>query len=350
MTLRMRQWGRLIVVVAMVGGMIPGLTTPVLAAALSVAMTGTDVGNCTLAACRHIGYAINQASSGATITVAAGLYTESLTIDRALTITGAGAGNTFVDGGQAARVVMVNADVTATINGVTIQNGATVAGDDGGGILNQGTLALANVTVQNNSATPLWSAGDVVTGGRGGGVANTSAGMLTMTATTVTGNTAHTAWNLSGGYIEGSIGGGGIYNAGTLVIQGNSAITNNTAETSPDGGPPGGTQKGGRPGWRGYPERLRGHALHLQHDHQQQFGGVRIRRGDLHPIHWGSNTITIDHSTISGNVAYYYAINVIAPLTITNSTISGNLPYTSGNMLVGGGAINTVQWRLHHSR
>ncbi|MCH8902269.1 MAG: CSLREA domain-containing protein, partial [Chloroflexi bacterium] len=142
-------------------------------------------GNCTLRA------AIEEANALAgadTITLPAGSYALTggeLDITDDLTITGAGPATTFVDGGLVARVFRISS-ATVEISGVTIQNGAT-GSLGGGGILNDGTMTLTNVTVSGNSASE-----------DGGGIFNN--GTMTLTDVTVSGNsTTTTVSNISSG-------------------------------------------------------------------------------------------------------------------------------------------------------
>jgi hypothetical protein len=62
--------------------------------------SGNDSHNCSSSttACKTIGHAISLASSGDTIMVAAATYTENLTVNLILTIDGAGASTTIIDG------------------------------------------------------------------------------------------------------------------------------------------------------------------------------------------------------------------------------------------------------------
>jgi CSLREA domain-containing protein len=70
-----------------------------------------------------------------------------LTIDKDLTLTGPGASSLAVSGNNASRVMQVNTGVTVVLSGLTIQNGSDPGFDGGGGIRNNGTLTLANVTL-----------------------------------------------------------------------------------------------------------------------------------------------------------------------------------------------------------
>lgn len=149
---------------------------------------------------------------------------------------------------------------TATANGYVIKNSGKLtikntAGtgvikggntqDAGGGIYNEGILALQGGTIQDNKANL----------GYGGGIYNSGTGELNITGGTITKNTAlngggiYNAGTLtfSNGTISNNnvtsnvesftsaIDGGGIYNAGTMTISGG-AITNNTVYTGKGAG------------------------------------------------------------------------------------------------------------------
>jgi predicted outer membrane repeat protein len=146
----------------------------------------------------------------ATINVAAGTYTELVTIPRDVTIRGEGQERTVVDGGGRGPVVLINSS-RVTIGGMTIQNGeASSAGGRGifgGGIRNGGTLTIESSTFSNNRALR-----------SGGGIFND--GTLTVKNTTFAGNRAPL--------------GGGIFNGGTLTIE-NSTFSGNRAIESGGG-------------------------------------------------------------------------------------------------------------------
>jgi hypothetical protein len=149
--------------------------------------------------------AVNDATC-ATINVAAGTYTELVTINRNVTIRGDGQDVTFVDGSGSGRVFEIS-QVTVTIKGVTIQHGNAGFGL-GGGIANFGTLTVMNSTLAGNTGLD----------GFGAGIANL--GTLTVANSTITDNTA-------------GVEGGGLFNRGTLTVQ-NSTVADNTAGV--DGG------------------------------------------------------------------------------------------------------------------
>jgi uncharacterized repeat protein (TIGR01451 family) len=160
-----------------------------------------------------------NATSGATITVPAGTYTLTingqgenanatgdLDITAGMTIVGAGADVTIIDGGGNDRVFDVRVNAAVMLSNLTIRNGNPGAGNDGGGVANStGPLTLTNVTISGNTARD------------GAGIYNNS-GTVTLTNVTVSGNTA-------------TRNGGGIYtNSGSVAlinvtVSGNSAVT-----------------------------------------------------------------------------------------------------------------------------
>jgi hypothetical protein len=149
--------------------------------------------------------AIDAATSGDTITIAAGVYAEFIQINfnkPNLTLLGAGANATYLDGAHAHPVLAVTGD--ATIRGVTIRNGQS--GNGAGVMLNSATLHLSACVITHNQAT---SAG-------GGGIDN-YAGSLNIDTCTISDNQAP------------NYDGGGINNSGALFVT-NSIISGNSAK------------------------------------------------------------------------------------------------------------------------
>lgn len=213
-----------------------------------VSTVGTDTGDCSAAACATIAYAISQAAAGDTISVAAGIYTQSdIAVDKNLTISGAGASSTIVQvkaapgvgtQGRIFNVGSLNPASVVTISGLTMRNGYLVGilpstPVVGAGILNRGNLTILNSAIMDNR---------VDTYGFGTGIL--SSGTLILTNTAITGGVG----NNDGGAINFNVGsnatitnctfsgnstfaGGGamsIDTNGTITIR-NTTITNNTA-------------------------------------------------------------------------------------------------------------------------
>ena len=142
----------------------------------------TATGGCTVRAAVE---EANAERSADTITVPAGRYRlilGQLSITTDMTISGAGADRTILDGNGSTRVIEVGGGVAAArIADVTIQNGN--AGTDplpwGGGILTSGGLTLTDVVLRDNTAQ------------HGGGLAyGLPGGLLQLTNVTLSGNSA----------------------------------------------------------------------------------------------------------------------------------------------------------------
>jgi hypothetical protein len=218
-------------------------------------------------------YEIGRAHNGDTIVFAPTLDGQTITlrgseldITKSLNIQGPGAGLLTISGGRGittltgTRAFEVDKSADVTLSGLTITGGGGtthansgyfVAYDnEGGGILNLGTLTVSGCTISGNYVDPnsassygggIYNAGTLkVTGStvsgnyatyvadqalnpapinKGGGIYNAAGATLTVSDTTVSGNTA------------GS-GGGGIYNAGTaaaLTVL-NSTFSSNTPD------------------------------------------------------------------------------------------------------------------------
>jgi hypothetical protein len=138
------------------------------------------------------------------------------------------------------RVLTVAASGNLTLADLTLQGGVGPFGAGGGGVLNNGILAVVNSVIRRNDGGPFGNCGGI-----------SSIATLTIVGSTVTENTGEVAGGLCGGtatlILESSIisngadfGGGGIVAAfvpmglpghpvGSLVVQ-NSTIARNTAE------------------------------------------------------------------------------------------------------------------------
>ncbi len=95
-----------------------------------VSTKGTDTGNCSQKKpCATVNYAISRATPGATINVEAGTYNQTVDVNKAVTIKGAGAASTTLNGagldtsGSDYGVLYVgNAGGIVTVSGLTITN------------------------------------------------------------------------------------------------------------------------------------------------------------------------------------------------------------------------------------
>ncbi len=262
-----------------------------------------------------------------TITLTSG----ELNIQDDLTIQGTGANNLTVSGNNAFRVFDVNDgsnanQIAVVIDGLTITKGNTegsvlTTGDStGGGISNRENLTVTNSTIFGNTTTTF-----------AGGIRNFDAGNLTIINSTISGNTAATS---NGGInnngtltiIDSTISGntaatfnGGIGNTGTLTIT-DSTISGNTAATANNGG----ISNTGT----------------LTITDSTISGNTAAANGGI----LNNSTLTITHSTISGNTAATFngGIGNSGTLTITDSTISGNTAATDNS----GGISNTASGKL----
>ena len=93
--------------------------------------------------------AIAAASSGDTVFIADGVYTETMDLDKDLRIVGSGAG-TEINGGFSRRGIFVRSGATAMVDGLLVTNCST--GFNGGGIQCLGDLTLRNSTITGNSS------------------------------------------------------------------------------------------------------------------------------------------------------------------------------------------------------
>jgi hypothetical protein len=214
--------------------------------------------------------------NGRTITLTSG----ELLITHSLAINGPGAGYLTVSGNHASRVFEVAQATTVTLSGLTISNGSVTGNSGGGrGILNNGTLTVSNSTLSGNSAyktgAGIYNNGTLTLSSStlsknsapyGGGIWNTATGTLTVNSSTLSKNSAAH--------------GGGILNNGTLTVS-NSTLSDNFGFGSKSVG-----------------------------------GGIANYQG----------TLTVSGSTLSGNSATHGGgIYNTATLTVNNSSsITGN--------------------------
>lgn len=230
---------------------ITGNTTVPVAITLTVTSTA-DVGAGTL---RAAVAQSNAAAGGAVITFQSGLagvitYGSALpAITKFISIAGPGASSLALDGGSAFRIFSIQGG-SASISGLTLQNGKNTSTSTGGGaIYNSGTLTIAACAFKSNS--------DVGFGG-GGAISNDSGGRLTVSSSTFSANIAAgtASFGGQGGAIydvgssltirnstfngnqvtdpnaKGSAQGGAIYTAGSAVITNNTIFGNSQSGTA----------------------------------------------------------------------------------------------------------------------
>ena len=217
-----------------------------------VAPGGNDGGNtCTnqAAPCATIGHALGQSDSGDRIRIAAGIYTERLTVDRSIELIGAGMQETIIQAAASpdtanGRVITVeDAEHSLSLRQLKLRHGFAAStsgvGSRGGAIFVPGSvLELEHVSMVANRAN-----------GRGGAIFN-DGGTVSMSFADFRGNTAQSVGGAfqPGGAISNENGGvilavnswfrgntaavgGGIYSFGTTteVDLTNVAVTGNLA-------------------------------------------------------------------------------------------------------------------------
>ena len=223
-----------------------------------------------------------------------------------VTLSGAGAEVTIIDGGGIDRVVDVLPASSARISGLTLTGG--VGNPGGGGLRNQGITRLTQVTVANNHAT-------CGCAGRGGGILNRD--ILTLTASVVEDNTT-----------DGS--GGGIYSEpASIVTLLDSTVRNNKA-TCICGGVGGGLAIGGVLSLT--TSTVEGNTT------SGSGGGVAGRTVE--------SRITLNDSTVRNNTGFNHVGGLFAyTLTMTDSTVSGNLApagEVGGVFIASGGSTSSI--------
>jgi hypothetical protein len=149
----------------------------------AAALTGTAT-TVNVATTGRIQNAVDVSWAGGNVNLAAGTFTDptTITINKALTVTGAGAGVTTVSGSNAFRVFDIGGSGNVTLDGLTITGGNLNGYEYGGGVryTGTGTLNVNNSTLTGNSASAA-----------GGGIANfTGTGTVNINNSTITGNTA----------------------------------------------------------------------------------------------------------------------------------------------------------------
>ncbi len=240
---------------------------------------------------------IELGNSSTTIILSSGALDLTNTAYSTTIYDGPGQGPVTISGNAASEVFQVNQDVTATISGLTITEGLT--NGPGGGIYNQGNLALTDCTITANTS-----------GFQGGGIFNAQGASLAIQGGTISQNSA-------------SVSGGGIEEEGTLSVDGTTFVDNDAG------------------GWGG--------AFDGSNNGEYELDDCQFtsNSGGAFAAIANSNGAqgTISASSFSGNTGSDGgAISVLAgSLTIINSSISGSIAYSGGAALVNPGATLTMQ-------
>ena len=285
--------------------------------------------------------ALVDVDSGGTINVPAStshyvLALGTLMITKPLTIQGAGASSTIIDGGGASGVFHIASGGPTSINGVEITGGHVTGSSGlvgGAGIYNTaGVLTLTGTTVMGNTATA--AGGNCCNGGAG----VWTAGNVTLTNSAVDGNTLTVT---AGAFC--CDGGGGLFQDGGDITLMNSSVSNNNATVTGGTGNAGGGgffEDGGNITLTG--SRVNGNTLTLTNVPNNSGGGGFYQDG-------GATTLT--DSSVSGNTSSQTGAGVTnhngggglfndgGTLTVTRSTVGNNSATVAGTDHNGGGGI-----------
>ncbi len=287
--------------------------------------------------------ALNTAATNGqddTINVTAGTYTENppttpfpltyapgLTENKSLTIQGAGADTTILDGGGTSQILNINttalpndSNADITIRCIAFQNGYTTG--DAGGLLvltNKADITIEDLVFSGNSATIGVGAayiisivggavtlrnntfsGNSATGSMGGAYIGSSLGSLTLTGNTFSDNSAD---SIGGAYIMSSV--------GTLTLTDNT-FSGNSADAGDYGGACIMSTQG---------------SIFMSNN---TFSGNSAVAGDYGGAWIMTNlgALTLTGNTFSGNSADNYGgawiMTSMGALTLTGNTFSGN--------------------------
>ena len=317
-----------------------------------VAGAATDtVSNCrgSASVTGSLPYVVGHAGNGDTITFAVSCPASSpiklrrtIDITTDLTIDGPGESSLRISGHHAVSPLDISSGVTATISGITIEQGRNRSlPGQGGGITNDGTLMVSDCTLSGNMAfNPATPGND----GNGGAIENN--GTLTVTDSTLSGNEANSPTGGNGGS------GGGIDNEGMLTITNSTlskdrafeggaifnddgstmTVTNSTLTDNGNiGGQDGDVYDGG--GIENYgTANLIGSSVSNSKGARRTFpsfgGGIE----NVGKLNLTDSNVSDDFANVAGGIENE------GTLTVTNSTLSNDV--ASGAFGLGGGGIS----------
>jgi predicted outer membrane repeat protein len=329
--------------VSVLSGSLPaGATTTV---QLYVAKGGAGSACTETSPCRHIGraleLALTETGDNVVITVAGGTYNETDPIDasslESLSLQGAGASSTIVDGGGNGKVFAISAG-TVSLSGFTIEKGLASGSHRGGGVSNAGSLTVSDTVFSSDRSQLV-----------GGAIFNK--GSLTLSDSTFNADSAFSACggidNTGQLYADdvsfqktsaGPVGGGALCNGptGTATFENSAiggvspfiggAIVNSGNLQLNDSTVNGSRAKGG--GAISNDGTLTISSSTLSNNTAADGGAIQ-----------SSGTLVIDDSTLMDNLAQDGgAIESSGSLTLTDSTLSGNVIELGAGGAMGGTA------------
>ena len=189
-----RRWGFLFAI---------GLTTLALVELINTVSTAQAVGNCNLQTLK------NAVSSGGSLDLSCSTATtltldSGLIISKDLTLTNTGAGKLTISGAGTYGIFTVNVGIKLSLNNLTLDGGKA---SGGGAIDSGGILTITNTTFSHNSA--VYEGGSILNGG--------------------TASVSNSTFSNNSAFSNNNTGiGGAIYNDGTLTITG-STLSNNSS-------------------------------------------------------------------------------------------------------------------------
>lgn len=229
---------------------------------------------------------INAVAANGTVNLAASTYAIPATVNITKNVTVNGtAGSTILDGSNSISVMSISG-ATATLNGLTLQNGRANAG---GGLIVSGAanVTIRNSTITNNTATNPSGSGEF-----GGGLLLRSGTTVLIDRSTISNNKARygagfdaygvlTITNSTiSGNVASSSGGGAYVNPGGSFNISNSTVANNTSN--------------------GFGSGLDNDGGSLTVNYSTVVGNVGSTGGGIYS---GGGSFTLGHSLVVGNTA-----------------------------------------------
>jgi len=267
--------------------------------------------------------------NGSTVHLANGVYSgignTRINLLKNMTIKGQSQTGTIING-TTNWIFYISEDANITIQNLTLTEGASNAG---GAIRNGGTLNVAAITFNGNTATML-----------GGAIYNT--GTSTVTNCTFTSNNApeggaiysQGTFTVIGSNFTGNTAtnyGGAIYNANTLTVTGSTFINNNATSNYPS--------KGGAI----YNEKIMTVSGSRFTNNNADYGGAVYNHGGT-----STTTVTISSSAFIGNAANHLGgaiYNTVGTVNVYFNRIVGNsASQGSGIYNDGGNADAPLNW------